>query len=147
MHEHCPQQFDETLLSGYLDRELTQATEQKVRIHLEDCPVCRHTFAELTKLRETTMTTRFVEPSDEQWNEAPKSWSSLGARTLGWTIGIIWFVLTACFALWQLWHSPHSILEKVLVFSGVCALVLLLVSVLLDRLRSLQYDPYREVEK
>ena len=41
MPEHCGRTFDDALLSGYLDHALTQADEQRVRIHLEDCATCR----------------------------------------------------------------------------------------------------------
>ena len=32
MAERCPASFDETMISGHLDGELTQAAEQKVEI-------------------------------------------------------------------------------------------------------------------
>ena len=35
--------FDEALISGYLDGELTQGDAQRVRVHLEDCAVCQRT--------------------------------------------------------------------------------------------------------
>ena len=49
--------FDEALISGYLDRELTQGEAQRVRLHLEDCAECRSLADEITRLREATMAT------------------------------------------------------------------------------------------
>ena len=43
-------QFDEALLSGYLDSELTQGDEQRVRLHLEGCAACKSEIEELRKL-------------------------------------------------------------------------------------------------
>ena len=66
MQANCDRKFDEALLTGYLDGALTQADDQRVRIHLEECADCRRLSDELRELRETTMTTRFELPADDQ---------------------------------------------------------------------------------
>ena len=65
MPEHCGRTFDDALLSGYLDHALTQADEQRVRIHLEDCATCRMQVEQLAQLREVTMSTEFNVPADD----------------------------------------------------------------------------------
>jgi predicted anti-sigma-YlaC factor YlaD len=147
MAESCPTSFDETLISGHLDGELTQAAEQKVRIHLEDCDHCQSVLGELRTLRETTMSTEFQPPDDSQWDERPQTGLSLITRGAGWIIAIVWAVFFAGFALWHLWQGSANLVERVLVFGGLSALVLLFTSVLIDRLRAARTDPYREVEK
>ncbi|MCG6947962.1 MAG: zf-HC2 domain-containing protein [Acidobacteria bacterium] len=147
MTDRCPASFDETLISGYIDGELTQAAEQRVRIHLEDCTYCRGLIDELRTLREAAMSTEFSRPDDSQWDERPKTGLSLAARGTGWVVAIIWAVALAGFALWQFWQGSENLMERFLVFGGLSALVLLFLSVLLDRLRTAQTDPYREVEK
>ena len=62
-------------------------------------------------------------------------------------VAIIWAVALAGFGLWQFWQGSENLMERFLVFGGLSALVLLFLSVLLDRLRTAQTDPYREVEK
>ena len=147
MAERCPASFDETMISGHLDGELTQAAEQKVRIHLEDCKHCRTVLGELRTLREATMSTEFHKPDDSQWNEGPKTGMSLIARGTGWIVAVIWAVFLTGYALWQFWQGSANLVERILVFGGLSALVLLFTSVLLDRLRASRTDPYREVEK
>ena len=147
MAETCPASFDETLISGHLDGELTQAAEQKVRIHLEDCDHCQTVLGELRTLRETTMSTEFHAPDDSQWDERPQTGLSLVARGSGWIIAVVWVVFFAAYALWQFWQGPANLVERLLVFGGLSALALLFTSVLLDRLRAARTDPYREVEK
>ena len=39
----------ETLLSGYLDGELTQSDRQRVEVLMEDCEDCAKTFEEMKK--------------------------------------------------------------------------------------------------
>jgi predicted anti-sigma-YlaC factor YlaD len=147
MVETCPANFDETLISGHLDGELTQAAEQRVRIHLEDCEHCRTVLGEFETLRETTMSTEFHEPDDSQWDESPQTGMSVLARGAGWLMAIVWAVVIAAYGLWQFWQGSANLVERVLVFGGLSALALLFVSVLLDRLRAAKTDPYREVEK
>lgn len=147
MAERCPSGLDRSLLSGHLDGELTQAAEQRVRIHLEDCAACRASYQELVELREATMGTRLEHPTDDQWREAPRGVVSTASRGLGWTFLILWILATAGFGLWQVWQDVDDPFERLLVFGGLSALVLLFLSVLLDRLRARRSDPYEEVER
>jgi anti-sigma factor RsiW len=143
----CGRRFSEELLSGYLDGALTQGEEQRVRLHLEDCPACRALYTELTTLRETTMKTRFVLPADDQWDERPRSSLSRLFRGTGWTLTVGWLVALALFTAWQLATGPESALEKLAIFGGVSAVAVLFLSVLIDRLRVLPGDRYRRVKK
>jgi predicted anti-sigma-YlaC factor YlaD len=147
MAESCPASFDETMISGHLDGELTQAAEQKVRIHLEDCEHCRTVLGELGTLRETTMSTDFHKPDDSQWDENPQTGMSHVTRGAGWILAIVWAVFLATYGLWQFWQGSANLVERVLVFGGLSAAALLFTSVLFDRLRTARTDPYREVEK
>ena len=147
MSDRCQRPFDEALLSGYLDRVLTQEEEQRVRLHLEDCPSCRSLVADLAQMREATMTTQFEVPSEDQWNEAPRGAASGVAFGLGWLMLVIWLVGVTGFALGQLWSGPESLTEKFLAFGAISGIALLFVSVLIDRIRTAKSDRYRGVKK
>ena len=147
MSTNCPTSFDQTLLSGYLDHELTQGDDQRVRLHLEDCDRCRRVFLEIETMRETAMSTRFDDPGDDQWDESPRGGLSLVTRGLGWTMVAIWLAAITAFGLWHAATGPESLTEKLLIFGGLTACVLLFVSVLIDRIRSSRTDRYREVKK
>ena len=147
MTNACPDRFDQTKLSGHLDGELTQADEQRVRIHLEDCADCRANYEELEKLREATMTTHLDQPHDLGWNERPRGLFSNLRRGFGWLILIVWAAGTAGFALWQLAVGPEALAEKLIVFGGLFGIGLLFASILVDRLRTVRTDRYREVQK
>jgi anti-sigma factor RsiW len=147
MTERCPASFDETMITGYLDGELTQAADQRVRIHVEECAHCSALLGELKTMREATMSTRFVQPDDEQWDERPRGGVSFATRGFGWILGIAWLVTVTIYGLWQLWQAPESLFEKTLVFGGVAAFALLLISVLADRIKTARSDRYREVKK
>jgi len=143
----CGRRFAEELLSGYLDGALTQGDAQRVRLHLEDCSECRARVHEMSDLREVTMSTRFEVPADDQWDERPRGALSRASRGLGWVLLVAWAVAVAGFALWQLATGPEGLLEKTLVFGGASGAVLLFLSILADRLRTLAGDRYRGVSK
>ncbi|MCK5379414.1 MAG: zf-HC2 domain-containing protein [Acidobacteria bacterium] len=147
MPETCPRGFDETLLSGAIDRELVQAAAQKVRIHLEDCAHCRALYKELTELREVAMSTTIHQPPDDQWREAPRGGVSKAGRIVGWLLAVAWLVIITAFGLYQGWQNTDGAFEKFLGFGGLGAVALLLGSVALDRWRTAKTDPYRGVEK
>jgi anti-sigma factor RsiW len=142
----CQRRFDEALLSGYLDGALIQLDEQRVRVHLEQCEHCRAVLGDLESLRAAARSTRFLRPTDEQWQELPLGPLSTGLRRAGWLLVIAWAVATAAFLSWILWQHDDGWLRG-LVFAGVAGFALLLASVLVDRVRALKTDPYREVEK
>ena len=143
----CGRRFPEELLSGYLDRALTQGEHQRVRVHLEDCAACRGLLAELAALRETAMNTRFLIPADDQWDERPRGGLSRLLRGGGWLVVTAWLVAIGGFAAWLVATAPESLFEKLLIFGGASGGALLFLSALVDRLRALPGDRYRRVEK
>jgi anti-sigma factor RsiW len=140
------QPFDETLLSGYLDGELTQAEEQRVRIQLEDDPDARRLLEEMRAMRSATMTTRFTVPEDIQWDERPRSWLSGFLRGSGWLFVGVWILVVAGYALWESVTSGVT-LQQLIAAAGLFGLALVFLSILLDRLRDLKTDRYRRVRR
>jgi anti-sigma factor RsiW len=147
MPERCARTFDEAMLSGYVDGALTQADEQRVRVHLEDCEACRRQVEGMQQVREVTMSSRFRVPADDQWSEAPSGAASWLAFGMGWTFLIVWASIMGGFALWQFWTSEEPIGAKLLAFAPASGVALLFLSVLIDRLKAMRTDPYRRVQK
>jgi len=147
MTNNCTRSFDEALLSGYLDRALPQVESQKIRIHLEDCGECRALYEELRTLRETTMSTNFKVPDDDQWPELPKTRPSRFSRSLGWTLLVSWLVVISVLTLWRFLSQASDALEIFLILGLPGGLLLLFCSVLMDRLHELKSDRYRGVQR
>lgn len=139
--------FDESLLSGYLDGELTQAERQRIEILMADDPLIRRKVDELREMREAALTTPFKVPDDEQWNERPKGALSAISRHLGLGLLLIWFALLVGYGLWEVALSGEKLVAKLLVFAAFSGFGLVFVSVLIDRLRVAGTDRYRRVEK
>lgn len=139
--------LDETLLTGYLDRELTQEDAQWVRLHLETCTVCARTMQDLARMRETTMTAEFNVPDDGQWNEAPKGAPSRWFRNLGWLLGALWVVLLVFLIIRDTVLEQDDVLWVIIGVGFWTVPVLIFVSVLIDRIKTRKTDRYRKVQK
>ncbi|HSG81744.1 MAG TPA: anti-sigma factor [Gemmatimonadota bacterium] len=140
-------EFDETSISGYLDGELTQRDDQRVRLHLEDCAECRAIADGMRKMKEATMTSEFQVPDDTQWDEKPRGSISAFLSRFGWTIAIVWVIAIAGYGIWQVATDAEDLLEAVLVFGLWLGFGLVFLSVLIDRLKTFKTDPYRRIEK
>ncbi|MCG8455435.1 MAG: zf-HC2 domain-containing protein [Holophagales bacterium] len=142
-----PSHFDEELLSGYLDGTLSQREAQRARLHLEENAESRRLFAEMRALRQSALETRFSPPEDRDWPELPKTRSSRLSRSLGWLLLVVWLVVVSGLALWRFLSQTGDPLEIFLVLGLPGAFVLLFLSVLLDRLKDLTTDRYRDVHR
>jgi len=147
MPEPCGRTFDEALLSGYVDRALVQRDEQRVRVHLEHCATCRAVVEDLRAVREATMTSEFLTPRDDEWSETPRTESSRMLVGLGWPLVTAWAVLMIGYALWEGWHETENFVERLLLVGGVTGFAMLFFGALLDRLKAVKTDRYREVHK
>lgn len=143
MHSETP--FDESLLSGYLDGELTQGEAQRVRVHLEDHPESRELLAQLAALRRVALSTELPVPDDDQWDARPRGAFSRFSRRSGWALVLVWLAVMAGLALWHWWTAPTAWWAKTLTAAIVGGPLLLLLSVLRDRLQVMKTDRYRRV--
>lgn len=139
--------FDEALLSGYLDGELTQADQQRVRLRLEEDARARELVAEMRRIRAAARTTDLAVPRDEEWNEAPRSISSSWFRRSGWVLVVGWGVVLTGLAIWGLFVGPDAWWQKLLAGTVIGGPVLLFLSILIDRLELMKHDRYGRVEK
>lgn len=147
MSEGMDHGFDEALISGYLDGELTQGEEQRVRLHLEDCAECRRLAGELAEMREATMSTEFRVPPDTQWDETPRGGGSRLLRDFGWIVMCLWVAGLVGFGLWKLATDLEHLWTNLLAFGFWFGFGLVGLSVLIDRLKGLKTDRYRRVLK
>ena len=143
----CNREFEEALLSGFVDAELTQADRQKVRLHMEECPQCASLVSELRELRETARSTEFHTPADDEWSERPRSVVSLWLRRSGWALVTVWLLLAAWLAITGFLTDGSSWLEKAMILGLIGGGGFLFLSVILDRIEALKSDRYGRVEK
>ncbi len=138
----------QSLLSAYLDGELTQADNQRVRLHLEDCGECRTALEQMTTLQRLTAEIRFPEPPDDLMEALGRSVSVEAPRRLGW--GLILAALAACvvyLAIQALRHLRGPSFIELVAGAVVAGFVLLFLSVLRQRWLERPHDRYRKVRR
>lgn len=144
-HDDARPRLDEDLISGYLDGTLRQRQAQRVRLRIESDPEARRLYEELKALRRATLGTRFEPPDDDAWPELPRTTGSRLSRRLGWLLLLSWLTFVTSLALWHLFSGSYSPTQIFLALGLPGAFVLLLASVLIDRLRDPDEERYRGV--
>ena len=141
----------ETLLSGYLDGELTQGDRQRVEVIMEDCEDCAKTFEKMKKLRGEISGIEYEHMSEAERLKAAKDPVAETGASFGQILVIGGFILFygSCIylALKEMLANPDT---PMLIKIGLPAIFLgfgvLLTSVIIDRIKASKTDPYKDVE-
>ena len=140
------------MISGKLDGELTPEDELKLDKHLETCQVCRQEYEELKKLKEVTADMRFTDLPDRYWAGYWNDIYNKLERGLGWIFISISAIIMLGFGAWEIFdkflmNGAIPILLRFGVGAGLIGLIILLVSVLRERLFARKHERYEEVER
>lgn len=136
------------MLSACLDGELTQGEEQRVRVHLEGCAECRQAYEELARLQQMTRSLHFASPPEDRMKELEKSLMVQAPRRLGWLFvlgGLAAWLIYAAVTYVRHWRPPTA--EELIASAVGIGFVMLLASVIAERVRQLPHDRYRRIEK
>lgn len=140
------------LISSYHDGGLSTEQKRSVEEHLQTCAECRKEWEEMKKLEEAMKTMELKKPNPEVWKVYTKSVYNRLERRIGW-------ILFSVGAMILLFLGGYKMVESIiqdatiplLLKVGILALmggsVVLLVSVLRERLFVRQRERYKEVEK
>lgn len=94
------------------------------------------------------MTTEFRVPDDTQWDETPRSPLSRILQFVGWLLAIVWAVGLVASLIWQAVTEGESIrFGALLGLVPLVAVGMIVLSALIDRLKTRKTDPYRRVQK
>ena len=98
--------------------------------------------------QEVAMSDESPKREDTQWDEAPRGNLSRFLNNVGWGLVIAWFVGLGVYIVWQIATDSESLrYEGVIGFALLLAFVLIVLSALIDRLKTRKDDPYRKVQK
>ena len=135
------------LLSGYLDKELTQQQQQVVDVHVEACEICSQELKELANLRSSIGDTNLSVTRDHSWGEKIYDSSVRKTHKLGWLLFLGGLLVVSAAAAYEiLFTTESSVYEKLIFLSIVGGLGLLFYSVLRQRLIERKTDKYKDVE-
>ena len=140
------------LISGMLDGELTPEQEKELNRHLESRPVCRKEYEELNRLKEVTADMRFADLPDRYWAGYWNDIYNRLERGLGWIFVSIGAIILIAFGAWELFDkflmdSSQPLLLRFGFGIVIIGLIILLVSILRERLFARKHERYEEVER
>ena len=140
IHEHVGE-----LLSGYIDGELTQQDQQRVRLHCESCDDCRRGLEELRTLREKMGKSNLSNVRQDVWRETMDDTAVKATRGIGWVLFIGGLLLVAGYFVFTI-IPEMSLLQALIVGGFYGGMLLLFISVLRQRLIERKSDKYKDVE-
>jgi len=132
----------------YLDGEMSPGERSEFERHLEECPVCRAALEELKDVRILTGRVAMRDPTDEFWEGYWKSLYRRLERKAAWIFVMAGAALLIGYELYRgIRYFGNITFEKfALVVLGV-GFVLLLVSVIRERVHQHKVDRYKSVER
>ena len=139
------------LLSGMVDGELDSDEKKKVSDHLVSCDACREEYAKLLKLKEVTDDMKYFDLPDRLWAGYWHGIYNRLERGIGWILLSVGVILILAFAAWNflqgfLLDESVPFYLKIGVSGLILGVIVLLVSIIRERLFSKKHDRYDEVE-
>lgn len=136
---------------GYLDGELSSEEKRRFKEHLRGCRECKEELKDFKRLKEVMESMKYKEPQDIVWQ---KYWSKIYNRLergIGWilfSVGAIILLFYGGFKLIQgLIKDPTiSLIVKIGALIFLLGVVILLVSIIRERVFRYKYDRYKEVK-
>ena len=139
------------LLSGLVDNELSPDEKNAVAEHLADCAECRKEYARLMKLKAVTEGMKYIDLPDRLWAGYWHGIYNRIERWAGWIFLSIGVIILLAISAWELLENFFlnplvPILLKIGLAALLLGLIILLVSLIRERLFSRAHDRYEEVE-
>ncbi|MCD6532044.1 zf-HC2 domain-containing protein [bacterium] len=139
-------------LAGYLDGELDQKTRQMVEEHIKECPQCAAELEEMRKIREVLGKMETEKLPDIYWRTY---WSNIYnriERAIGWILLSIGVILLSAWGIFQILRQfftdpTVSIVVKISVAALVLGVIVLLVSLIRERIFALRHERYTKIER
>lgn len=134
-------------ISGYLDGELTQQEAQKVTLLIETDPEYKNLYQELSMMRTEIQSLSLQEQELEHLDKLFEEPVVKTSRILGFALIAVSAVFIVGFTFFKIFSNPEiGLLEKMLVGAVGSGTLLLLFSVLRQRLISSKKDKYKRVK-
>jgi predicted anti-sigma-YlaC factor YlaD len=139
-------------LMSYLDGEIEPEKKTEIERHLTECENCRKEHQSFVKLKQETDKMRLADLSDELWNGYWKGVYRRVERGAGWIFLSIGAIILLSFGAYQFFKElladPNiSLIVKVGVSTGALGAIVLLVSIIRERLFQHKTERYKEVER
>ena len=136
------------LMMASLDGEISAEDRAQLESHLAECADCRREFDELSKLSELVGEIELPRPSQE---DMMKYWPSVYAkieRGAGWGLVVIGALIWVAYGIFLFVTDPTiGSMTKLLIALPVVGVLMLLISVVRERINVSKTERYKEVER
>lgn len=141
---------DAALLSAYVDGELGPEDRARVETYLAGNEDARREIENLQRLKDFTSSLRLKDPPPEEWEVFWHGVYNRLERSVGWLMLLAGMVVLGGWAMWQLvaalWLAEGlPLVIKVAVGVGACGLLVLLISVVRERIYKRNRTRYKHV--
>jgi hypothetical protein len=134
------------LLMGLIDHELTPEETAKVNDHLIGCEVCRKEYDELVASGHVLGSVAFKEPEDEVLERLWRSPFSRFTTVSGMVLVAIGYLGLIGYGIYEFVNDRgEALLPKVALVAVVTGFVLLLFTVIRQRIKTYNVDRYKEI--
>jgi len=139
-------------IMALLDEELNEDKIGDVKKHLETCEKCSIDYASIKKVKEVTAKMKFKKLPEFYWDDYWKHIYNRLERGLSWLFLSLGAIIILCFAGWEILdklivnQEVHPIL-KWGIFIFLIGIIILIISILREKLMVRRVDKYREIER
>lgn len=139
-------------LMSHLDGEIEPEKKAEVEKHLAECEECRREYQAFVKLKQETDKMKLADLSDELWNGYWKGVYRRVERGTGWVFLSVGAIILLCFGAYQFFREllfdPNiSSIVKIGISMGALGAIVLLVSIIRERLFLCKTERYKEVQR
>ena len=137
-----------SLMMGLMDNELTPEETADVNQHLIRCEACRKEFDELGRSYSKLKSISFTGPTDDELDRIWKSPFSRLTRNMGLFMVFAGWIILIIYSLVEFLESDtEPILSRIAFLGIIIGFIILLYTVLSDRLKIFKTDPYKEIKR
>ena len=137
---------------AYLDGELPELEMKEIKRLIDDDEMYKEVYLSLKKVKEVTQEMKFVKLPEMYWDDYWEHVYNRIERGISWILISLGVIIVGSFLVWQIIESIivnqniHVVLKAgiLILLAGV---VVLIVSILREKLMVRKVDKYREVER
>jgi divalent metal cation (Fe/Co/Zn/Cd) transporter len=137
---------------AYLDSELPESEMREIKRLIDDDEMYKKEYLSLKKVKEVTQEMKFVKLPEMYWDDYWEHVYNRIERGISWIFISIGVIVVGSFLVWQIIESIivnqniHVVLKAGILIL-LAGMVVLIVSILREKLMVRKVDKYREVER
>ena len=139
-------------IMALIDGELAQNEIEYIKSHLAKCKQCKEKYNSLTKIKEKVQEMKFKKLPEMYWDEYWQHVYNKIERGISWILISIGAIILLSYALWNMIKDTIAdqelnIITKFAIFFLLIGGVILLISIIREKLMVRKVDKYRKVER